>query len=210
MVYFIVRNIVLLLFKIILHLKVYGRENVPKKGAFILASNHVSYLDPPALSCASPRVLHFMARHDLFNNRAFGALIRALNAFPVKRGGIDPSAFKEAIERLKNGQVLLIFPEGKRSVIGELGAPQPGIGFLSITAEVPILPAYINGTREALPKGARFIKPGPISVSFGKIIEPKNLMYSSDKKEAYGQLANYVMNEIKNLKKERGCLKDGG
>ena len=107
MFYLIFRLIILLFFKILFRLKVYGRSNVPKEGAFILASNHSSYLDPPAVGVASPRVLHFMARHDLFNNWAFGMLIRALNAFPVKRGGIDPSAFKEAIERLKKGEVLL-------------------------------------------------------------------------------------------------------
>lgn len=200
MFYLIVRLSVALFFKIVFRLKVYGRGNVPKEGAFILASNHSSYLDPPALSVASPRVLHFMARHDLFNNWAFGVLIRALNSFPVKRGGIDPSVFKETIERLKNGQVLLIFPEGRRSETGELGTPQSGVGFLSITADVPILPAYIKGTREALPKGARFIKPKSISVYFGKIIEPKKLTLPNDKKQACEELANYVMDEIKHMK----------
>ncbi len=200
MFYLIAKLFVALFLKIVFQLKVYGRGNVPKKGAFILASNHLSYLDPPALGVASPRVLHFMARHDLFNNWAFGALIRASNAFPVRRGGIDPGAFKEAIERLKNGQVLLIFPEGRRSETGELGTPQSGIGFLSITADVPILPAYIKGTREALPKGALFIKLKSISVYFGKIIEPKKLTLPNDKRQACEELANYVMDEIKRLK----------
>lgn len=199
MFYLIIRLIVLLFFKIVFRFKVYGRENVPKNKAFILASNHVSHLDPPGLAVASPRVLYFMARHDLFNNRAFGSLIRALNAFPVKRGGIDPGAFKEAVKRLKNGQVLLIFPEGKRSLTGKLGQAHPGIGFLSIAADVPVLPAYIKGTREALPVGARFIKPKQVSVYFGRIIEPKKLTFSSNKKEAYEQLANYVLSEIKRL-----------
>ncbi len=180
--------------------KIYGKENVPKKGAFILASNHVSYLDPPALACASPRVLHFMARHDLFKNWAFAALLRALNAFPVKRGGVAPGAFKEAIERLKDGQALLIFPEGRRSETGEIQAAQPGVGFLSIMADVPILPAYVKGTNEALPKGARFIKPKLISVYFGKIIEPKNLKSLSEKRQAYEQLANCVLGEVRRSK----------
>ncbi|KPK38538.1 MAG: hypothetical protein AMJ78_09815, partial [Omnitrophica WOR_2 bacterium SM23_29] len=87
-----------------------------------------------------------------------------------------------------------------RSVTGELETAQPGIGFLSITAEVPILPAYIKGTKEALPKGARFIKPESISVYFGKVIEPNKLTLSNDKKQACEELANYVMNEIKRLR----------
>jgi len=200
MFYLIVRFIVSLLLKIVFRLRVYDRDNVPKRGAFILASNHLSHLDPPVISIASPRVLHFMARHTLFKNWAFGALIKALNAFPIKRGGIDPEGFREVIRRLKRGQVILMFPEGTRSKTGEFGPAQPGIGFLSITAGVPILPAYVKGTREALPVGARFIKPCPISVYFGELIEPKNLTFSSDKKEAYGQLADYVLNEIKRLK----------
>lgn len=200
MAYFIVRNIVLLLFKIILRFKVYGKENVPKKGAFILASNHVSHLDPPALSCASPRVLHFMARHDLFNNWAFGALIRSLNAFPVKREGRDFGTLKDAVRRLKTGQVLLIFPEGTRSETGQIQTAQAGVGFLSIMANVPILPAYVKGTNKAMPKGARFIKPSAVSVYFGNVVEPQKLELSSIRKEACQQLADYVLNEIRNLK----------
>lgn len=200
MMYFIVRNFVKLFFKMIMGFKVYGVENVPKKGAFILASNHMSHLDPPALASASPRALHFMARHTLFNNWAFGWLIGSCNAFPVKRGESDLKAFKEAIRRLKKGKVLLIFPEGRRSKSGEIQAPQPGIGYLSVMAGVPILPAYVKGTDEAMPKGARFIKPGEVSVYFGKIIEPRKLKLSNNRREACQQLADCVLNEIKNLK----------
>lgn len=199
MFYLIVRLIVLLFFKIVLRLKISGRDNVPKRGTFILASNHMSYLDPPALSVASPRVLYFMARHDLFSSPLFGAFIRALHSFPVKRAGADLGALNEAVRRLKRGQVLLIFPEGRRSETGEIQAAQPGIGFLSLMADVPILPAYVKGTNEALPKGARFIKPRQVSVYFGKIIEPKKLGLSSDIKEACQQLAEYVVDEIKRL-----------
>lgn len=200
MFYSIVRLIVLLFFKIALGFKVYGKQNVPKRGAFILASNHVSHLDPPALSCASPRALHFMARHDLFNNWVFAALIRALNAFPVKREGADFTALKGAVRRLKAGEPLLIFPEGRRSRTGEIQAAQPGVGFLSIIAGVPILPVYVEGTATAMPKGARFIKPRTVFVYFGKIIEPQKLRLSGDRKEACQQLSDYVLNEIKNLK----------
>lgn len=200
MFYLIVRLIVLLFFKIFFRFKVYGKDNVPKEGAFILAGNHVSYLDPPAVSCASPRALHFMARHDLFYNWAFGALIRALNSFPVKREGAGFGALKDAVRRLRKGEVILIFPEGRRSETGEIQPAQPGVGFLSIMSGVPILPAYVEGTRKALPKGARFLRASRISVSFGKVVEPQKLKLSSDRKQACQELADYVLNEIKNLK----------
>lgn len=199
MMYFIVRNFLKLFFKIIMGFKVYGIENVPNKGGFILAGNHVSHLDPPALASASPMVLHFMARHTLFNNWAFGWLIHSCNSFPVKSGEADPGALKEAVRRLKNGKILLIFPEGTRSQSGEIQAAQPGIGYLSLMAGVPILPAYVKGTDEAMPKGARSIKRVRISVYFGNMVEPQKLGLSSDRRQACQQLANYVVEEIKRL-----------
>jgi len=153
MAYFIVRNFLKLFFKIVMGFKVYGVENVPKKGGFILAGNHVSHLDPPALASASPRVLHFMARHTLFDNRVLGWIIVRATLFPLEGGETDLGAIKEAVRRLKNGKVLLIFPEGTRSQSGEIQAAQPGIGYLSLMAGVPILPAYVKGRTKRCRKG---------------------------------------------------------
>lgn len=199
MAYFIVRNFLKLFFKIVMGFKVYGIENVPKKGGFILAGNHVSHLDPPALASASPRILHFMARDTLFNNRLLGWIIGSCNSFPVRRGEADLGAIKEAVRRLKNGKVLLIFPEGTRSQSGEIQAAQPGIGYLSLMAGVPILPAYVRGTDEAMPKGARSIKRVRVSVCFGNIVEPQKLGLSSDRRQASQQLADHIVGEIKRL-----------
>ncbi|MDP2942734.1 MAG: lysophospholipid acyltransferase family protein [Candidatus Omnitrophota bacterium] len=199
MAYFIVRNFLKLFFKIIMGFKVYGVENVPKKGGFILAGNHVSHLDPPALASASPRVLHFMARHTLFNNWVLGWIIGSCNSFPVRRGEADLGAIKEAVRRLKNGKVLLIFPEGTRSQSGEIQAAQPGIGYLSLMAGVPILPAYVKGTDEAMPKGAQSIKRVRISVYFGSMIEPQKLGLPADRRQASQQLADHIVEEIKRL-----------
>lgn len=199
MMYFIVRNFLKLFLIIFTGFRIYGKEKVPKKGGFILAGNHVSHLDPPALASACPRVLHFMARHTLFNNRLFGWLIGSCNSFPVRRGEADLGAFKEAIRRLKKGNVLLIFPEGTRSLTKEMADAQPGIGYLSIMAGVPILPAYIKGTDEAMPRGARSIKPVRVSVYFGSMIEPQKLGLPADRRQASQQLADHVVEEIKRL-----------
>ncbi len=199
MCYFIVRNFLKLFFKIFMGFKVYGAEKVPKSGGFILAGNHVSHLDPPALASASPKVLYFMARHTLFKNWAFGLLIGSCNAFPVRRGEADMGAMKKAVKFLKNGKALLIFPEGTRSHTGEIQDAQPGIGYLSMLSGAPILPAYVKGTDVAMPKGARSIKPTRVSVYFGNLIEPEKLKLASDRKEACQQLADYVVGEIKRL-----------
>jgi 1-acyl-sn-glycerol-3-phosphate acyltransferase len=176
-------------------MEVEGRQYIPKKGGFILASNHLSYLDPVALGVACPRKLNFMARHDLFSNPLFSKFISSLGAFPIKRNSADLSALKEAIKRLKDGKALVLFPEGRRkdriSVITE---PQLGIGFLVKKTRIPVVPALIKGTDKALPKGARFIIPKKISVHFGKQIQIKRDI-------PYGDIAQKIMEDILRLGK---------
>ena len=93
----IVKNIALVLCKIWFRLEIRGRENIPSSGAFILASNHTSFLDPVVLASACPRQLSFMARHDLLTIPIFGAFIRALGSFPIRRGTSDVASLKESL-----------------------------------------------------------------------------------------------------------------
>lgn len=199
MAYWIAKTFCGLFFKIGMGLRIYGLENVPQKGGFILASNHVSYLDPPLLAVGCPRVLHFMARHSLFDNRIFGILLRMVNVFPVRRGEADIGALKEAIRFLRSGEGLLIFPEGTRSNTGEIQKGKRGIGYLAMAAGAPILPAYVKGTADALPRGARALKTTRVSVYFGKIIEPSRLKLSEEMIVAYQEIADYIISEIKRL-----------
>lgn len=160
-----------------------------------MASNHLSHLDPVVLGVACPRKLNFMARHDLFLNRFFGGLISRLGAFPVRRNTADRSALKEAIERLNRGGGLLLFPEGTRQSAGtgdKDSVPQAGIGFLAAKVDVPVIPAYIKGTQAALPKGARRIKPGRVSVSFGEKI-------NFERRLPYHEIAQVIMANITQL-----------
>ncbi|UCD17981.1 MAG: 1-acyl-sn-glycerol-3-phosphate acyltransferase, partial [Candidatus Zixiibacteriota bacterium] len=91
------------------------KENIPKDGPFILASNHISLTDPPILGASVSRPVHFMAKKELFKNRAFGALLRRLNAYPVNRRGFDKAAIRTAISLLRSAQGMVIFPEGTRA-----------------------------------------------------------------------------------------------
>lgn len=174
MIYWFFRSLSALIFKTVFRIKVYGKNNIPQKGGFILASNHVSYLDPVAIGVACPRKLNFMARHDLFDNPAFSWLLYRLGAFPVKRDSADLSALKEAMKRVKQGKVLTVFPEGSRAFDGISNEPQPGIGFLAAKLNVPVVPAFIRGTYDAFPKGAKFIRPAQICVYFG---QPRSFYY---------------------------------
>lgn len=192
MLYDISRLLLLLLFKIFFRIRASGCENIPKKGGFILASNHTSYLDPIALGVASPRKLNFMAKHDLFIYPLFSRLLMAVGAFPVKRDSPDASALKEAIRRLKKGKALVLFPEGSRKVNAVSFEPQPGIGFLAVKSEVCVVPAFIKGTDTALPKGARFIRPSRINVQFGQQI-------SIERRQPYSDIAIQIWQEINRL-----------
>jgi 1-acyl-sn-glycerol-3-phosphate acyltransferase len=191
--YNLLRPFAILIFKFFFHLKVYGRQFLPKEGGFILASNHLSNLDPVLLGVAVPRRLNFMAKEELFINPIFGLLIRILGAFPIKRNSPDLSALREAMKRLKKGGCVVIFPQGTRSP-GDLKV-EPGIGFLAIKTELPVIPVYIEGTDKILPKGERRISKGKITITFGSpvILKEKGgksyLEISKDIMEEIGRLA---------------------
>ena len=195
LLYHFFRLILISLSKIFLWLEVSGRTNIPKKGGFILASNHLSNLDPMILGVACYRELNFMAKEDLFRNGFFGRLISTVGAFPVKRDYGDVSAFKEAISRLKRGCALVIFPEGTRNQNTKNVQAQPGIGLLSSKANCPILPVFISGTDKAMPPGFRFIRPAKVKVKFGRL-----LCFESS--QPYELIASKVMQEIISLKIE--------
>ncbi|MBM3249816.1 MAG: 1-acyl-sn-glycerol-3-phosphate acyltransferase [Candidatus Omnitrophica bacterium] len=192
MVYIILRALSFLIYKILFRFRAYGVENIPKKGAFILASNHVSYLDPIALGIATSRPLNYMARHDLFFNPAFAWLLRQVRTFPLKRDTADLSAIKKALSFLDSGEPLVLFPEGSRRMEKVSDEPQPGIGFLAAKSGVPVIPACIKGTDEALPKGAKFIKPVKVTVHFGEQILIERGM-------PYQDIAKLIMERVRHL-----------
>ena len=148
--------------------KVKGKQNVPKKGAYILASNHISNLDPPILGISTPRRLHFMAKIELFKNSLVGWWLKKLWAFPVKRGEADFGALKEALKCLKKGQPVLVFPEGTRRMDNKPMTPQPGSGFLAMKSGVPVVPVYVYGSDKAMPPGSNFFKRSLVTVTYGK------------------------------------------
>lgn len=192
MVYIFLRALSLLIYKVAFRFRAYGLENIPKKGAFILASNHVSYLDPIALGIACPRPLNYMARHDLFFNPFFGWLLRHVRSFPLKRDTADLSAIKKALCCLEAGEPLVLFPEGSRRMEQVSDEPQAGIGFLALKSGAPVIPACIKGTDVALPKGAKFIKPTKVSVHFGEQILIERGM-------PYQDIAKLIMEKVRHL-----------
>lgn len=145
MIYSIAKIILKVLFAIGLRMRVEGAENIPAEGPLVIASNHLSLLDPPLIGVASTRKVHFMAKQELFVP-ILGDLYKILGAFPVRRGGADRAAIKHGIDILKNNQVLAIFPEGTRSKTGKLGKAEPGALMMASKALATIVPCCVVGT----------------------------------------------------------------
>lgn len=135
--------------RIIMHflfpIKVYGTENIPKEGGVIIAVNHKSNFDPVVAGITCPRKLRFMAKSELFKNKFFGSLITKLGAFPVQRGVGDIGAIKSAFKIFKNGETMLIFPEGGRVKNGKKRRAKPGVALIAKKANVPVVPVLIDG-----------------------------------------------------------------
>ena len=145
MIYTLLKPILWLLFKIGLRLNVEGTENIPKDGPLVIASNHLSLLDPPVIGVAATRKVHFMAKQELFVP-ILGDIYKALGAFPVRRGGADRASIKHGIDILKDNKVLAIFPEGTRSKTGKLGKAEPGALMMASKAMATIVPCCVMGT----------------------------------------------------------------
>lgn len=132
--------------KVLYGWEVRGREHVPRKGGLIVAPNHISFWDPPLVGAAARRELHFLAKEELFRAPLLGPLIRAYNAIPIRRGMADIRGLTRAIEVLKGGDALLVFPEGSRMRDGQLHPARPGVGLLAVSGDATIVPAYVSGT----------------------------------------------------------------
>lgn len=151
-------------------LDVRGQHHVPREGSFVVASNHISFMDPVVLGVACPRRLRFMARSDLFGQIILGTFLRAVGVIPLRRGEHDVTAIKTALSTLRKGEAIGLFPEGTRQLTGKLGFAKRGVGLLAVSAQVPIVPALIQGTFEALPPHAKRFHRAKIRVAFGPMI----------------------------------------
>jgi 1-acyl-sn-glycerol-3-phosphate acyltransferase len=180
-----------------LRCKVNGRQNLPKRSSCIIVANHVNLLDSPLLGVKLGRRVYFMAKDELFQNRVIGWLAYQFGAFPVTKGILNKRAGRRAQWLLKNGQALIIYPEGRRSPDGKLGPAYSGAVLLAIKQGVPIVPVGIIGTSQLKGKWW-FLRRPKIAFNIG---EPFALNCSAEKptKEEITRLTNDVMLQIAEL-----------
>lgn len=181
--------------------QVLGLENLPRSGAFLVAANHASHLDPPMIGCHVPRQMCFFARKTLWSTRAASWWLDAVGTIPVDRdGGQDVGALKRVLRALADGKVMILFPEGTRSPDGLLQAPKPGVGFIVSKTQVPVVPARIFGSFAAFGKGMKVPRPGtPVTVVFGRPVLPSVYDDPRAGKDRYQVASARIMAEIAKL-----------
>ena len=180
--------------------KIHGIEHLPATGGFILASNHVSWIDPPLLGAASSRRLGYLAKVELFEPPGFRQLIVALGAVPIRRHTLDRRALETTKKVLTAGLGLVLFPEGTRSRSGKLGPGKPGVSMLAAEAGVPVVPAYIHGTRDL---ARAILRRTPLVIRFGAPLAPPPPGHGPESREAMRAHTERVMAAIAGLAPDR-------
>src|SRR2546425_6961673 len=181
-------------------LRVVHRERMLQDGPVILAMNHQSYLDPPLAGITCDRAVYFLARRTLLDVPLLGRLLPKLNVIPVNQEGIDRSALKALIRVLKSGNAALVFPEGARTLDGNLQPAQAGVGLVISKTLAPVVPMRIFGAHEALPRGGGGLHFVPITIVIGEPIFFTAADVGPPGKSLYWRLSERVVDAIAALR----------
>ncbi len=192
--YSLVRFIVMVIGHVFWRLRFEGCENIPKEGAFLLLSNHQSFLDPVLCAVASKRRLTFVARDSLFEVKVLGPIMKSLNAIALRRGESDIVAMKAVVARLKEGNAVCLYPEGTRTVDGKIAKIKPGFGLLTRRGNAGVVPMVIDGMYELWPKGQKYPKRGEVNVMVGRYYSPQEIKEAGE--EGFAQILTDQMRSM--------------
>ena len=176
-----VRTLVRAFCSIMFKIRIEGLENIPNDGGVMITPNHTSNWDPALIGSIYPKKVHFMAKAELFKNKFFGTVLKALGAFPIARGGVDIESIKTAIRLLKSGETVIIFPHGRRIKQNEDVPIKEGAVMIALRSKVKIVPVYISGEYKFRHKiTVRFGAPVDYSEYTGKITVEKQRELSDE------------------------------
>ncbi|MDZ7859953.1 MAG: (d)CMP kinase [Candidatus Krumholzibacteriota bacterium] len=187
------------LYRFIFGLKIYGKENLKYKGGFIFASNHSSLSDPPIVATSLKRKLWILAKKELFETPVFSALLRKYRAVPIDRDSFDRSALSTVINKLKEKESILMFPQGTRSKDNMVEELKVGIGFIAMRARASIIPVYLRGSNHLLRAMLRREK---LELIIGPPILLNDSYESDDRKRDYRIISSMIIEEMRMLKSE--------
>jgi len=200
--YSVFKTAYLIIFKIVFRWEAYGLEHVPLKGGAILAVNHASALDAPLGGVGLLRKIWFLGRSSLIRNRFIDFIMKCQHMVPITRGEADLGAMKKIIGLIKSGEIVLMFPEGTRSVDGALRQGREGIGMFVRHAKADVIPCYISGAWRALPKGAILPRPRKIRIAYGPMIRYEEFSGCPKGREGFSRISEKIMERIAELKRE--------
>lgn len=177
-----------------------GAELVPRQGAVIICPNHVGTIDPPLVPAFVPRGDTWsMAKSEYFRSPVVNFLFTAYHAFPVVRHTADRMALRRAFGLLEDGHALVIYPEGTRIDSATLAKPEPGAGFIAQRSACPVVPVALVGTGQCLPKGAKWPRRVPVSVTFGRPFVVLQRRATDDTRVSHEEAADAIMLAIADL-----------
>jgi 1-acyl-sn-glycerol-3-phosphate acyltransferase len=165
--YQFVRNLAKNYFDLSYDVRVSGLENLPPEGTgFIIASNHVSFYDPPLIGSQIPRDVYYLARKTLFDPALMSLLLPSIHALPVDQEKPDMVGLKKIIQILRGGHPVILFPEGSRSYDGRLQSGMPGVGLLVNKTSAPVVPVRLFGVLETWPRDGKIRWFKPVEIVF--------------------------------------------
>lgn len=196
-------NLSKLVAKTLFSFRVVHPERIIETGGVILAMNHQSFIDPPLAGICCKRQIHFLARKTLLDWPVLGPILPKLNVVPVNQERADMSALKTVIKLVKAGHCTVIFPEGGRTLDGNLQPAQAGLGLIIAKTLVPVVPMRIFGAHEAFPPGRKFPKMHPVTIVVGEPLHFTEADLVGEGKDVYQRLSNRVMDSIAAIQYER-------
>lgn len=199
-VYNIFYNLAKFIARCFFSMQVVHPERMIEEGPLILAVNHSSYFDPPLAGICSHRAVYYLARKNLLEWPVLGPLFPEMNVIPVERGGNDMSALREVVKRIKEGNGVVLFPEGTRSKDGNLQPARAGIGLIISKTLAPVLPMRIFGAYQAFPKHSRSLRLTKITVVIGEPLRFTREEVLPPTRETYQRLGDRVMEAIAAIK----------
>jgi len=195
--YWVARFMCLVFCVVFFRLRVRGRENVPRTGAYILAGNHQSYLDPVFCGVGFRRRLCFVARDSLFRFKPFGWLLRSLNVIPIGRDKADLAAMRAILARLREGEAVCLYPEATRTCDGRIVPFKAGFGLLCRRSDAAVVPVLVDGAFEAWPRQKKLFSPGLVTLWYGKLLTSEQMRAMSNE-----ELAGHLTATLRQMQTE--------
>ncbi len=197
-----IRYSTIIAYKIFYNFHIEGKENIPEKEGVVIASNHRSYADPVLLTMPMKRPVTYMAKEELFKNKFFGALIKILGAFPVKRGAGDMKVIDDSIAILSSGKNLVIFPEGTRAKENKVGKGKTGVALIAAKSGADVLPMGIVFEGEKLHFRSK------LTLRIGKLIKSEELNTDEATPKGLKAVKQRIMSAITELVEQPAMLPD--